>query len=257
IEELNASKILKVEIEAIVPEISDCQCNKELVDEMEELKTYSLSLCYFSDLKANISICQGPGIPEECFVKPENSYIKLLEKEKLGKEVRIKRFIPHPEFINKPEQVTSDVALLELAETLQCGEMTSPICIANNEELYKKNQKIFVAGWGQHELKRKSITEKLREGLMMEVLSEECMKPGYSKDIANQLYCAAGTNQTACQGDSGSSAFINSEETFYSLGIVSYRGSETCDPKLPVTFAKTLYFLEWIKEHVKDLPEPE
>ncbi|PRD24954.1 UNVERIFIED_CONTAM: hypothetical protein NCL1_42316 [Trichonephila clavipes] len=74
------------------------------------------------------------------------------------------------------------------------------------------------------------------------------------KAVLKTIWESAGTQML---GDSGSSAFINSEEIFYSLGVVSHSRSKTCDPQLPVTFAKTLYFLEWIKEHVKDLPEPE
>ncbi|GFY08665.1 hypothetical protein TNCV_810981 [Trichonephila clavipes] len=44
-----------------------------------------------------------------------------------------------------------------------------------------------------------NLDGRLREGLMKEDLPEDCMTPGYSKDIANQLFCASGTNQTACQ----------------------------------------------------------
>ncbi|GFY78477.1 tryptase beta-2 [Trichonephila inaurata madagascariensis] len=97
---------------------------------------------------------------------------------------------------------------------------------------------------------------KLREGTMKEVLSKDCKRRGLPEKIVQQYYCAVGTNQSACQGDSGTSAFIKSKKIFYSVGIVSHRGSKFCHLTWPVTFAKTLYILEWIKEYVKDLPEP-
>ncbi|GFQ96624.1 tryptase beta-2 [Trichonephila clavata] len=190
---------------------------------------------------------------KECYHKAEKFIITLLGKKKLGKIRKIKRIITHPEFDFTKK--INDIAVLELVETLKCNEMTSPICLATEEALYKNDQKVFVAGWGKYKQKNIMSDRKLREGTMKEVLSKDCMRRGLPEEIVRQYYCAVGTNQSACQGDSGTSVFIKSKKTFYSLGVASHR-SKFCHVTWPVTFAKTLYFLEWIKEYVKDLPEP-
>ncbi|GFV87439.1 hypothetical protein TNCV_4034111 [Trichonephila clavipes] len=57
------------------------------------------------------------------------------------------------------------------------------------------------------------------------------------------------------KGDSGSSNFIKSGGKFYTLGITSHGKPNPCDPARPVTFTKVIYFENWIKKHVKDLPK--
>ncbi|GFY60366.1 serine protease grass [Trichonephila inaurata madagascariensis] len=164
---------------------------------------------------------------EECLPKPKDYYIKLLGKEKLGKTVQIKKIIQHPEF--DYSKVINDIALLELAEELECNEMTSPICLPTKKELYEDGQNLYIARWA-------TLTR----------LSESI----------SQFHCAVGTNQSACQGDSGSSTFINHKNRFYTLGVVSHGKAARCIPEWPTVFSKTLYFLDWIKEHVEDLPKP-
>ncbi|GFR18039.1 tryptase beta-2, partial [Trichonephila clavata] len=193
---------------------------------------------------------------EECVQNPKDYYIKLLGKKKLGKIVRIKRIISHPEF--NFSKVINDIALLELKEPLKCSKMTSPICLPTSEDLYENGQKLFIAGWGYYNLRKKPDRSNtiLKEGVMKQVSSKKCMKPEVPKDTVRQYHCAVGTNHSACQGDSGTSTFIKYKKRFYTLGVVSHGTAKHCIPTYPTTFSKTLYFLDWIKEHVKDLPKP-
>ncbi|GFS94160.1 tryptase beta-2 [Nephila pilipes] len=95
----------------------------------------------------------------------------------------------------------------------------------------------------------------LREGEMKQVLPRNCMRPNLPESTINQYYCGVGTNQSSCQGDSGSSTFIKSKKKYYSLGIVSFGKSPVCHVTWPITFTKVAYFLDWIKQNVKDLPK--
>ncbi|GFT14564.1 tryptase beta-2, partial [Nephila pilipes] len=100
----------------------------------------------------------------------------------------------------------------------------------------------------------------LREGVMQQVSSQNCMVEGLPIETMNQYHCASGTTQTICVGDFGSSTFIKSKNRFYALGVTSTIQQEDdyniqCIPTSFSTFTKVLYFSKWIKTHVKDLPE--
>ncbi|GFX50489.1 hypothetical protein TNCV_2421271 [Trichonephila clavipes] len=57
-------------------------------------------------------------------------------------------------------------------------------------------------------------------------------------------------------GDSGSPNFIKSEDKYYALGVTSHGTKDNSNPTWPVMYAKVLYFKNWIKKHVTDLPKP-
>ncbi|GFR31484.1 tryptase beta-2 [Trichonephila clavata] len=211
--------------------------------------------CLFNKTSLSNPKCQGQNTVKECYYSALNYVVTLLGKKILRTILDVNRIIPHPQF--DFTKYINDIALVEVIKTFECNERTNPICLATEEDLYKKGQKVSVAGWGD-KLKEKNTTlpRTLKEGTMEEVSSKDCMRRGLPEEIVKQYYCAVGTKQSACQGDAGSSAFIKSKKTFYSLGVASHQGSNICDVTWPFTFAKTLYFLEWIKEHVKDLPKP-
>ncbi|GFT50749.1 tryptase beta-2 [Nephila pilipes] len=96
---------------------------------------------------------------------------------------------------------------------------------------------------------------------MHQVSSQNCMVEGLPIETVNQYQCAAGTTQTICVGDFGSSTFIKFKNRFYALGVTSNIQQEEefmiqCIPTSFSTFSKVLYFSKWIETHVKDLPEP-
>ncbi|PRD29831.1 UNVERIFIED_CONTAM: Tryptase beta-2 [Trichonephila clavipes] len=198
--------------------------------------------------------CKTGEAPLECYFEANLFSIQLLGKRKLETILKIKRIIPHPKF--DFTKILNDIALLELEEPLKCTGKTSPICLPTKEEMYKTGKTLFVAGWGKNEPDKILGPQVLREGAMKEIEGKHCMTPELPKETIEQYQCSAGTSQTSCHGDSGTSNFIRYQGKFYALGVTSHGASEWCSPTFPNTFTKVLYFLNWIKEHVKDLPEP-
>ncbi|GFS73380.1 transmembrane protease serine 5, partial [Nephila pilipes] len=238
----------------MVPLFKDSQlvCSGALIS-----KKYILTAarCFFRKESLKIMNCLGSNTTAECYNPMSNYTIHLLGKNKLRrKKSKIKRIVIHPRF--NYIKAINDVALIELKHPLECNKRTSPICLPTNKEMYKDGQKIFVAGWGKNDVFESEGHERLREGVMKEIPSKYCKWYRLPNKTLQQYHCAVGTNQTSCYGDSGSSAFIQSENRFYSLGIVSHGALRSCNPVYPVVFAKVLYFLNWIKKHVEDLPEP-
>ncbi|GFU14749.1 tryptase beta-2, partial [Nephila pilipes] len=96
--------------------------------------------------KSKLPECIGYSPAKECYFSKEEVSIYLLGSQKFGQKLQIKRFITH-EWYNH-YLIINDIALIELAQPLKCSTETYPICLATKEEMYKENQKLFVAGWG-------------------------------------------------------------------------------------------------------------
>ncbi|GFS67985.1 kallikrein 1-related peptidase b16, partial [Nephila pilipes] len=214
--------------------------------------------CIFDGDKKDNLECIGYSPEKECYISENEFSIYLLGSQRFGQKLEIKRFIPHDRYYHN--LLINDIALIELAQPIKCSTETYPICLATDEEMYKDDQIILVAGWGWNTPTGYKPPKKLREGVMRQVSSHNCMVEQYPTETVNQLHCAVGTDQTICYSDSGTSTFINFKERFYTLGVTS-NSQETeekppCYPTLFAAFAKVLYFSKWIETHVKDLPEP-
>ncbi|GFS47436.1 tryptase beta-2 [Nephila pilipes] len=215
--------------------------------------------CIFDELKSDNPECGGYSPAKECYISEKKFSIYLLGSQRFIKKLEIKRFLPHDRYHNK--LLINDIALIELSQPLNCSSKIYPICLANEEEMYKEDQKLFVAGWGWNTPRVLNSPETLREGVMQQVSSENCLLKGLPSETVNQYHCATGTNKSICMGDSGSSTFIKFKNRFYTLGVTSNgRITEEYPLKvirtLFVTFSKVLYFSKWIETHVKDLPQP-
>ncbi|GFS45645.1 trypsin-1 [Trichonephila inaurata madagascariensis] len=246
--------MILIKIVAKVPVMIDrkIRCGGAIIS-----KKYILtaSHCVYLIKSSNKRKCEGQSREKNCYYSPKNISIKLLGKKKFGKVVKIKKIITHPKFDHM--KIINDIALLELAESLKCSKGISPICLPTNKEVYKKGQKVTVAGWGKTKDSEPdgSSREVLKEGVMKEISPKKCLRPGLSKSAVKQYHCVVGTKQTSCQGDSGSSMFVKHKGKFYTLGVVSHGKVKRCHLTWPITNSKTLYFLKWIKKHVKNLPK--
>ncbi|GFS78871.1 tryptase beta-2 [Nephila pilipes] len=203
--------------------------------------------------------CIGYSPAKECYISEKEFSIYLLGYQRFGQKLEIKRFIPHDRYHHN--LIINDIALIELTQPLNCSTEAYPICLPTKEEMYKENQKLFVAGWGWNTPWGDQSATKLREGVMQQVSPQNCMVEELPKETVNQFQCAAGTNQSICVGDSGSSTFIKFKNRFYTLGVTSNIQTDEefpleCIPTSFSTFTKVLYFSKWIKTHVRDLPEP-
>ncbi|GFU44962.1 tryptase beta-2, partial [Nephila pilipes] len=209
--------------------------------------------------KSKLQECTGYSPAKECYFLEEEVSIYLLGSQRFGQKLEIKRFIPHDRYNHYLS--INDIALIELAQPLNCSTETYPICLPTKEEMYKEDQKLFVAGWGWNTPWGDDSPVTLREGVMQQVSSQNCMREGLPIETLNEYHCAVGTDQSTCVGDSGSSTFIKFKNRFYTLGVTSHilreHGSQIqCIPPIFATFSKVLYFSKWIETHVKDLPEP-
>ncbi|GFR05180.1 serine protease 38 [Trichonephila clavata] len=104
--------------------------------------------CVFNQASLRSPKCQGSSSPKECYFKPSEFSSKLLERQRLGKPMRIKKIIPHPKF--NYVKMVNDIALLELQQPVKCSGKTSPICVPTKKDIYKMGQKVYVAGWGKN-----------------------------------------------------------------------------------------------------------
>ncbi|GFS75742.1 peptidase S1 domain-containing protein, partial [Nephila pilipes] len=111
-------------------------------------RTYILTAahCFINELKSDNSECKGYSPAKECYISEKEFSIYLLGSQRFGQKLEIKRFIPHDRYNN--DLIINDIALIELAQPLSCSTETYPICLPTKEEMYKEDQKLFVAGWG-------------------------------------------------------------------------------------------------------------
>ncbi|GFR33197.1 melanization protease 1, partial [Trichonephila clavata] len=92
----------------------------------------------------------------------------------------------------------------------------------------------------------------LKEGFVVQVDASKCSLP---KAENRRIVCAGGmaTNQSSCQGDSGTGIIRLYKMNFYALGVTSV-GPSNCAPHSPDSYTDVYAYMDWIKSVVKDLP---
>ncbi|KAF8789056.1 Serine protease 56 like protein [Argiope bruennichi] len=200
---------------------------------------------------------------KECFRPPESIYVGLFyEKESTDvMAVEVKSIVPHPKYT--PQTYVNDIALVELKEAIDCKGIAKPICIPY-KNLNKEGQELTISGWGKYNDNEKS-EQKLMEGKVHQVDESECLiMAGENR----QIICAIGekTNQSSCQGDSGSAIFHSlpvveeirrktpTPEQFFALGVTSV-GPPDCSPEDPDAYTDIFSYRKWIQSIVKNLPK--
>uniref|UniRef100_A0A286XH16 Peptidase S1 domain-containing protein n=1 Tax=Cavia porcellus TaxID=10141 RepID=A0A286XH16_CAVPO len=152
----------------------------------------------------------------------------IKKQEKTQQVIRVKRAIPHPDYV--PGRFSNDIMLLELERKAKQTKAVQPLRLHEAMSQVNPGDTCLVAGWGKTTPSNDSLPTTLQEVDLTVQDEQECKS-------AIHAYSAL----TEICGDSGTPLVCNN----MIQGILS-NGAKDETP--PVVFMKVSHFLPWIKK---------
>ncbi|NXQ26867.1 ACRO protein, partial [Alaudala cheleensis] len=163
---------------------------------------------------------------------------------------QIKKLVQHENY--RREDMSNDIALLELNEPVECSPYIQLACVADpilgvsvSEEL-----NCWVAGWGATSAKDKRPSDRLQEAQVRLINLQLCNSSlWYAGEIHTHNLCAGypqGGIDT-CQGDSGGPLMCQDKHagSWWLVGVTSW-GKSCGRARRPGVYTSTQHFYYWI-----------
>lgn len=181
---------------------------------------------------------------------------------------KAKQVITHPLYLDKIGNYGSDIALIEINETIYFSDFIQPICIdwdLDDITAHLSDQSLgLVVGHGLTE--HTEYSDHLRATTMPVVPHSKCTdkhQPDFRKYITFTTFCAGWANGTGvCNGDSGAGLIFpmkRNSDQWCLQGIVSLspRKASTiyCDPNQYTIFTKVGIYVKWIHNVLIEIHE--
>lgn len=205
-----------------------------------------------------------------CFVDADESRVKIamgklhanittLPDEPLAVVFGVARIVRHPLYLDKLGNYGSDIALVELNQSVILSDDLHPACVdweLSDITANLANKAIgTIVGLGISE--NDTNSDSLRMAQLPVVANEECVKlqpRDFQKYVTFTTFCAGWGNGTSvCNGDSGGGLMFLSRnrESWKVQGVVSLspRRQSTffCDPFKYTVFTKVGLYAKWIR----------
>ncbi|KAL5236010.1 hypothetical protein ACI65C_003420 [Semiaphis heraclei] len=175
-------------------------------------------------------------------------------------DVPVDRIIIHARY--HPQELTSDIALVKLKNSVAFNEFIQPICLPITQTMKNVDMSRslpFVAGWGTTQ-PNPSIppsfppTTALMEVQVPMTRTAEC-KQAYSKQTAvidERVLCAGYPEggKDSCRGDSGGPLMMPKGKQYFLMGIVSYGLTICGQPGFPGVYTRVSSYTDWIVEKI-------
>ncbi|MEE1675577.1 serine protease [Agarivorans aestuarii] len=144
--------------------------------------------------------------------------------------LQVSEVYQHPNYVSPSDSGPAydyDVSLLRLAEP----QSITPVILNANKVTDALNVGGFmsVVGFGRTNTDPLNpiYPDVLQQGNLSLMSESRCEDEWSASSITEQMFCAYGTNQDACSGDSGGPVFIEEQEQHRLLGLVSW-GNLSC-----------------------------
>ncbi|WP_432453909.1 serine protease [Agarivorans sp. QJM3NY_29] len=166
-----------------------------------------------------------------------------------AQSVTVSEIYQHPQYISPTMDGPNfdyDISLLRLSE-FQQGEF--PIINLNMlSESSMLGSFMTVIGFGRinSDPFHPVYPDVLQQGNLRLISPQQCANYWGSSKLTDRMFCAYGTDQDACAGDSGGPVFVNQGEDYRLLGIVSW-GSLACQG-LPGVYTDIGRVCGWISD---------
>ncbi|KAH8325231.1 hypothetical protein KR074_001446, partial [Drosophila pseudoananassae] len=157
---------------------------------------------------------------------------------------------------------SSNLALYFLDTPFQLADHIRTICLPESDSSFVAKD-CLMSGWGKKKFTDESLSSVLKVAELPLVNPTDCQSRlrttllGNTFELDEGLLCAGGEeNADACSGDGGSSLFCPmTEDTnrFVQVGIVNW-GNGCGQKNIPGVYTDVLYFREWIREKMTQVP---
>uniref|UniRef100_A0A3Q3X6A9 Peptidase S1 domain-containing protein n=1 Tax=Mola mola TaxID=94237 RepID=A0A3Q3X6A9_MOLML len=161
---------------------------------------------------------------------------------------RVSRIINHPNY--NPATQDNDIALLQLASTVQFTNYIKPVCLAAEGSVYSAGTNSYITGWGTVGSVPLPLPQTLQE-VSVPIVSNRVCNRAYLGSITNNMLCA-GLNEggkDSCQGDSGGPLVTENDTRWIQGGIVSF-GEGCALAKFPGVYTRVSNYQTWINQQI-------
>lgn len=163
----------------------------------------------------------------------------------------VRRVVVHPDYRqDEPYNFNGDIALLELQHSVPLGPHLLPVCLPDNETLYRSGLMGYVSGFG---VQRGWLTTELKYSRLPVAPREACeawlQERQRTEVFSDNMFCVGDKTrqQSVCQGDSGSVYVVWDDHAHHwvATGIVSW--GIGCGKGYGF-YTKVLNYVDWIRE---------
>jgi len=155
----------------------------------------------------------------------------------------------HPQW--NTQDLSSDLALIELPSPMEFNDYISPSCMPMAGDTADETELVTVTGWGKPSDSAGGISPVLRCVDDLPIISNKDCNDVYGI-VGSGVVCIDTTGgKSSCNGDSGGPLIMKAGMTkagqlWNQVGIVSFGSSAGCEVGLPAGFTRVEYFLDWI-----------
>merc|ERR1739848_484698 len=148
--------------------------------------------------------------------------------------------------------LSGDLALIELPSPLPMNDCISTICLPDSGDSPAVGSLVTVTGWGKPSDSAGGISPVLREVRDLPVISNSDCNAVYGI-VGPGVVCIDTTGgRGSCNGDSGDPLVQQAGgkapgDKWTQVGIVSFGASAGCEVGYPAGYTRTEYYLDWIK----------
>ncbi|XP_051765799.1 complement factor D-like [Ctenopharyngodon idella] len=152
--------------------------------------------------------------------------------------IRVKSYIPHPNYESNPNRNDADIMLLKLEKKVDLNNKVGVIPLPKEGEDIKAA--CSVAGWGR--LTDGSVSNVLMEAKVSIMNNNKCRNRWGELYSVSQMICVNG-HGGSCQGDSGGPLVCGDT----AVGITSFGAQHCNSPERPNVYIKISAFIQWIR----------
>lgn len=162
----------------------------------------------------------------------------------------VRRVVVHPDYRqHDPHDFSGDIALLELQHSVPLGPNLLPVCLPDNETLYRSGLWGYVSGFG---VDMGWLTTKLKYSRLPVAPRAACeawlRQRQRAEVFSDSMFCVGDETQanSVCQGDSGSVYVVWDDRALHwvAAGVVSW--GIGCGKGYGF-YTKVLSYVDWIK----------
>ncbi|XP_051765790.1 granzyme B(G,H)-like isoform X5 [Ctenopharyngodon idella] len=154
--------------------------------------------------------------------------------------IRVKSYIPHPNYTYIPNQYADDIMLLKLENKVKLNKKVGVIPLPKEREDVNPDTACSVAGWGRL-MDNGPVSNVLMKAKVSIMNNTECSNRWGELYSVSQMICAYGDGGS-CQGDSGGPLVCGKT----AVGITSFSARRCNSPERPNVYTKISQYIQWI-----------